>query len=335
MKSLVLWVLVLCVAAGAWFMGAGSWFHSATDSARSVTTPAAERGRRLSSAASDSTRGAVVAIPESTRSAIVAPVRAPLPAVPAIPTGTPVAAVIAALRADADSGNREAACRLGLELARCAALDGTAKRIRDKIDIAIRQQGTPVGDQAKLESEKMTADLKLEESYCATVPPDYAREAWRYVYQAAGSGSVTAMAAFVRTPPMQHLDLADSAEGWMRYKTEAPQLLWGAIQGGDVAALYTGWFNAASGLSAGGRNVFQRDPYMAIVYGTAAQTLVAPLQSRKLQRNNATAAQEIGAQRAAQAAAEGEALRARYFSGVTTPGYVSENGAVSATECGR
>ena len=97
------------------------------------------------------------------------------------------------------------------------------------------------------------------------------------------------------------------------------------------------WFGASalSGPLAGGKEVFARDPYLALVYGSAAAPLLDPVRLDKLLRRQASLAQELGPERALQAAQEGAALRVKSFAGAKTTSDSPDDTATDVTDCAK
>src|SRR5262249_11368874 len=118
-----------------------------------------------------------------------------------LPEGTPVATVIQALRPAADSGDPRAACRLALELSKCA-------------DPA--RKSTPEGKAA-----------------CEGVTDQDARRASEYLWQAAAAGNVGAMSRYVRDPMLDDFTPTESAGAWAQYQQNAEVFLNRAVTGGD------------------------------------------------------------------------------------------------------
>lgn len=227
------------------------------------------------------------------------------------PAGTPVKALLAQLRPAAELGHAPSSCRLGMELATCR----TAR-------YAVKQGGSP-------------ADFAEALGMCEGVPDVDIAQAWRFLFNSAQAGNVAAMSKFARDPGLSIDDLAASAEGWAAYRDHAQRFFWGAIQGGDVMALFSNWFALMSGLTVGGKGVIERDPYQALVYGTAAIPLLDPRRQALVVRVNARLAQELKPELVVQANAEGERLRARYFSAAAPALDTLEDGYVVVEDCAR
>lgn len=113
--------------------------------------------------------------PEATTAAPAAPPSGGVPAATegffsqALPAGTPISMLLDRLKAAADSGDRDAACRVGMELARCSA-------------------GAPM-------VAATTSGAVLMQPQCAGVSPTDLQSAPRYLAQAAAAGSDAARRA--------------------------------------------------------------------------------------------------------------------------------------------
>jgi hypothetical protein len=212
-----------------------------------------------------------------------------------IPDNTPVKDILQRLEAQAASGNVQAACRVGIEKLRCLRV-------------------------AKVSEERFAADpgARADRELCRDISYEQARDAWKYMWQAAQGGSVPAMSMFVRDPGLSFTQPADSAEGWVVYRDNAQSLLNQAVQGGDVMALWYSWWTSATGISTGGERVFEKNPYAAVMYGNAVLPLVDERRRRMIQNLNARVTKDVPPDQAARAASEGAALRAKYY-GASTP----------------
>jgi hypothetical protein len=238
---------------------------------------------------------ATTAAPRSTPGTVAAP-----------PPGTPVKQLIAELKSAAEQGDAVAGCRLGAELTACR----DARRSREQIGSAL------------VASCEGVSDAEID-------------DAWRYLWRAAEQGNVAAMSKFVRDPGLSINNLAVSAEGWDLYRHNALRLLRQAVQGGDVMALYQYAFSSASGTTAGGNGVIERDPYASLVYGYAALPLLDPRRAAAVTRRNESLASELLPEQVAKAAREGDELRARHFT-TSPPSQPTENdGYLDVADCAR
>lgn len=244
--------------------------------------------------------------PPSPAAAPTTPPRPGTAVAPLPPAGLPVKQLLAELKTAAEQGNAAAGCRLGAELVAC----------RD----ARRSPGMIGSTQA---------------ASCEGVSDAEIADAWRYLWSAAEQGNVAAMSKFARDPSISLTDLAVAAEGWDLYRNNAQRLLRQAVQGGDVMALYQYAFSTASGLTAGGKGVIERDPYAALVYGTAALPLLDPRRQEAVSRRNQTLASELLPEQIARAAREGEELRAKYFSSSAPTQPTEDDGYVDVADCAR
>jgi hypothetical protein len=218
---------------------------------------------------------------------------------------TPVKEVFARLEAAALSGDARAACRIGMEKMRC---------------LLLRQ---PNGANAK------------DKALCEGISAEQTQDAWKFLYLAAEAGSVPAMSLFVRSPGLSWSSPLESADGWVTYRDNAPRLQARAVEGGDVMALFSAWWNSATALSAGGEGVFKKDPYSALVYGNAALPLLDPRRRAMVQRLNSQLQTQISPNLIAQAVVEGKTLRERYFSGATPPRDTFDDAYLSPMDCAK
>jgi hypothetical protein len=200
-----------------------------------------------------------------------------------LPEGTPVATVIQALRPAADSGDPRAACRLALELSKCA-------------------------DSAN----KSTPEAKAA---CQGVTEQDARKAPEYLWQAAAAGNVGAMSRYVRDPMLDDFTPTESAAAWAQYQQNAEVFLTRAVTGGDVMALYFASRASWTGMGAGARRMFTMDPYMAAVYGNAAMPLLDPRRQASVSKETLMSESNLPPDQLEKARAEGQRIRETYFAG--------------------
>lgn len=292
-RSMKVWIAFALVALVAIML---SWRHMAADNVRDIGT----NGRPETIVTTS--RQPTVTPPQPTATNGSSSLNARRATIPAsgtpihirIPENTPVATVLKELRSAADAGDSRAACRVGIELARCL-------RIGSKSSAA-------------------------ERALCEGVTSDDANQAWKYLLQAAATGNVAAMSRYARDPGLTTTNPADSAEGWLTYKQNAPTFLNQAVQGGDVMALYFSWWNSATGFSSGGDHVFQQNPYMAMVYGNAVLPLLDPRRQNNVIQLNAKIQASVPADQLAQAQAEGQRIRDTYFAGAErTPDTIDDS----------
>jgi hypothetical protein len=246
--------------------------------------------------------------------------------------GAPVNEVVQMLRDAADQGVPQAACRLGIELIRCA-------RIRDTLVVlgnlqassARAQKEGATASSASQSAAELSRSLAADQRLCSGVAPELSREAWRYVYLAAAAGNVAAMSRFVRDPGLNPAD-RETDEGWNAYRQSAADFLQGAIKGGDVRALFQGWQAARSGLRAVDQTIAPADPDKALQYATALAGLLDSRSAANVAVGSEKLAKDIGPERAEAARREGEKLRSQYFANAT-PIDSKTNDAAEAAEC--
>ncbi len=228
------------------------------------------------------------------------------------PRDTPAATIVEALIAEADAGDPEAACRVGMELWECRG-----DQLIEKWDAqTLHTVKRILGDEAHARLYRVLQGEWETHLRCAGVSDELAPRAWLYLGRAALNGSVAAKAKFAMAPPSSTEDVQDA--GFLAtldlYRERASEFLWDAIADGDVMALYTGWFNARAFDSLGG-GVFPRDPYLALVYANALKSLVSDHRLTYVTNTIAEVGKELGEDFARKAAADGEQLRQTYFAG--------------------
>lgn len=221
------------------------------------------------------------------------------------PANTPIADVVLQLKAAAESGNPQAACRLGVELARCWHTD--------------RLLNDPSFKGRSVNDEPAMLPLLDDQKLCAGVSTKDKNEAWRYLLQAAQAGNVAAMSKFALNPPLSTENFVSNIEGWQAVRDFGPQFLLTAIDRGDVRALYRAFFASFSGLGPGGESLLRKDAYQALVYGKALLPLVVPTDAGQIQKTisnleiTLSPSQVVGAELAA------AKLRQASFSNVSSP----------------
>jgi hypothetical protein len=267
---------------------------SASDRASSHSTPNGSANPSLARS------GASGAQPDSYKAASQDPHQA-VPFHIQVPDGTPVAQVLQQLQGAADAGNARAACRVGLELSLCYRLNSNS-----------------------------TAE---EKAHCNGITGDQAGRAWKYLYQAAASGNLAAMSRYVRDPALSTSNPADSAEAWLLYKQNAESFLTQSVQGGDPMALYFAWWNSATGFSSGGDNVFQKNPYMALAYGTAALPLLDPRRRANVVQLNAQIQSQLPADQISKAIEEGQRIKDTYFANASPTSDSPDDAYLPPSQC--
>ena len=266
------------------------------------------------------------------RDTIARPVRPSTPTAPASatvvqpPRGTPLKEVLADLRQAADRGDPQAACRVGLEMRHCGQMYEYQKRASEQPD---QTHVLPSLDERR----------RVDERFCAGVDRnDIRNNAWRYLYQAAAAGNVTAMAQFAIEPGLDRDNPASEAEGWSLYRDHAQEFITRAVVAGDVGAAYVGAFGLGFGLSGGGKGVFRTDPYVALVYANAVLPLLDADRQQTMQRLIAKLEEQVPPEREIQAQQDATTLGARMAAaGATRVNWPPGDDAhvEPATDCGR
>lgn len=179
-RLLVVAVLATSAGIGWWFAGAGA--------------PAATRAA-TGALATDMPQAAS---PASRPSA--APPPKDLPPMP--PANLPLRDAIAPLQARADAGDAASACRLGIELLRCAHLQDYALAHDDDMarqERALEAKGDLDGANRIAMGRLSHAQLR---DTCAGVPDALVADAFRYVRQAALAGEPEAMVRYASGEPL-------------------------------------------------------------------------------------------------------------------------------------
>ena len=256
---------------------------------------------------------------------------APRLAVPVPPKDSPIKDVIAALKAEADRGVPEAACRIGEELTRCLNARVMLGAKRNELAAMNKAPGGAAEHQLLALTNRYAAYDRATE-LCEGIDDQTLGSAWRYLLSAAQGGSVPAMAQFAIAPPLSRDNIVADIDGWAAYQQFAPAMLTQAIDRGDVRALFSGWFQAASGLSAGGRSATP-NPRLAIVYGTAAMGVVDSDTRNMIRASMPRLEQQVGSDQVAAARAEGAALASKSFAQATPTNVSAKVGEAQPMAC--
>jgi hypothetical protein len=237
---------------------------------------------------------------------------------PLPPLETPVATIMADLEARARTGDARAACRVAMEKVRCH-----------------RVLTWPTN--AGRSTPEVEAAMEKDRGLCNGVELSRTEDAWRYLSQASLAGNVAAMSLFVRDPQLDAHSPIETAEGWLVYRDYAARFLASAIEGGDTMALFYAWWTSASGQATVGRaqEIFPKDPYRAIAYGTAAMPLLDPRRQILVSRLNGVLAGSMTTSQLDQARREGEDLRRRYFANATRPSESHDDTHLAPQDCAR
>ncbi len=228
------------------------------------------------------------------------------------PRDTLATTIVDALIAEADAGDPEAACRVGIELWDCR-LDQLIEKWDEQSLYIVKRI---LGDEAQA---RLYVGLQAAwdiHGRCMGVSVERATRAWQYLGRAALNGSVAAKSKFAMAPP-SGVEFTGSA-GFLAaldlYRERASDFLWDAIANGDVMALYTAWFMAQRS-DLFGAGVFPTDPYLALVYANALTSLVSDYRLAYVTNSILQIGKELGEDFARKAAADGENLRQTYFAG--------------------
>jgi hypothetical protein len=249
------------------------------------------------------------------------------------PLNTKVKDVIAELKADAERGVPQAACRVGAELTRCWQVKQRLA-IRDQVLSRLGSM-SPDSDQGKSilsNAAGIASSVQSDKDLCQGVEDNDMQDAWRYLLKAALGGNAAAQAQFAINPPLSPNDPVGSLDGWAAYQQYSQNFLRRAIESGNIRALYLGFFSAASGLGPGGQAIAGRDPYQALAYGNALLPLVDAQTAQQIQAALPQIQAEIPAQ-ASRAAQEGQDLRTKFFGGKVPVNVSSNLGGINPGGC--
>jgi hypothetical protein len=229
----------------------------------------------------------------------------------AFPDGTPLIDMHAVLREQAEAGNTEAGCRLGMELGRCGAVLEQRRSLDRDIAAAARLAPGSVQEQdAMRRIAADTADLAPLEAMCRGITGEQAHGAWQPLLRAARAGHLPSMEAFAILPPLSETNFTADLDGWMAYRRNAlPLLLAAAGRGSPRAHNQLAWIYGHLPV-AGGSPLAPRNLVRAIAHASVARDAATPTSRRQLDRLVAKWQREAGADAARRAASIAADLRA-------------------------
>jgi hypothetical protein len=111
------------------------------------------------------------------------------------PPYTPLKDMLPALKIAADKGDADAACRIGIELARCRLTQGAAKRFNAKLS-EMEKAANKSPEMANHLAELQLKYLRYENEVCAGIEPKELSLANHYLHQAAVAGNTDAGIAY-------------------------------------------------------------------------------------------------------------------------------------------
>lgn len=274
---------------------------------------------RDSGETNDGTIRATTAPPSTGRKGAIdaeAPV-ARAPPAPLPPPDAPLAQVLPGLRANADAGDRRAACRLGMELLRCQHLGAWHAQMEtimgEQAEAAYEADGNLAGANQVAE-EKLWRIERMEQ--CRAVPEDLQDQGARYLRQSALAGDPHAMLAYAEghhwPPNMRGMALDPMFDQWRR---EAPAMIHAALRAGNPTAVFILQFNYSDDfgyLSA----LIPNDAYRRYVYHLLAVRLFG-------HREQPGYSRALDADAIERARREANDLHARYFDGRRFPSTLS------------
>lgn len=200
-------------------------------------------------------------------------------------SGTPVAQLRDALTVAAVSGNPRARCRLGTELARCAAVFEQLDVIEAQVGSAAMLPPDSADRMAKVaEIAAARQALAPLDAACSGISRDEALQGWRYIHDAAAAGDLRSMLAFAITPPLSERRFTDQLDGWAAFRKDAVPMLERAARRGSARAInQLSWVYAGLPVP-GGAPLVQRDVAKALAYASVARDLADPASRLQLQR---------------------------------------------------
>lgn len=239
------------------------------------------------------------------------------PPAPLPPPDVPLAQVLPGLRADADAGDRRAACRLGMELLRCQHLGAWDAQMEPFMGEQAEAAYEAKGDLAaanQVAGEKLWRIERLAQ--CRAVSADLQGQGARYLRQSALAGDPHAMFAYAEGhhwgPSMRGLALDPMFDQWRR---EAPTMIHAALRAGNPAAaviLQINYSDDFGYLSA----LIPNDAYRSYVYHLLAVRLFG-------HRERPGWPRELDADEIERARREADDLHTRYFDGRRFPSSLS------------
>lgn len=152
---------------------------------------------------------------------------------------TPVAAFFEEASRRAADGDRQAACRLGFDLALCAEID----ELRDSEQVflgfsaTMNSPGAQTGIVEHL--SRIRESIARAERVCEGLKPEQIAASWRFLVRAAEMGDDDAAAYFVLSPPMSTTDFLSDLDGWNYYRNNHERLMEEAIARGNPQALFS------------------------------------------------------------------------------------------------
>lgn len=230
------------------------------------------------------------------------PAERPLP-----PPDAPLAQVIPDLQAQADAGNRRAACRLGMELLRCQQLQVWFDITSGGDDHEARYEA-----EGNLAIANFFAEEKLWQierlAQCGNVPETLRNEGARYLRQAALAGDPSAMLTYALgqhwPPDARGVAVGAPFDAWRR---EAPRMIHAVLRSGHPGAVFQ-LAHAYGGDNGPLEAMIPDDPYQSFVHHLLAIQLFG-----HRERDSLTG--QLGPEQVAMARREAQMLHQRYFKG--------------------
>ena len=232
-------------------------------------------------------------------------------ATPLPPLNMPVAQVLDSLERAARAGDARAACRAAFELERCHELRALQASISTFRDLAERPGvGTELAKRYNAMADREQSRFLEAKRLCEGVSASEARDAWRYLLQAARAGHGPSMARFASRRVFSDADPVAALDGLIAFRNEGPSFLARAAQAGYPEAYEQLAFAYVTGMDLG--LGVPHDAIRGVAYYTALMRVATPDENARLQRAIDYAIQNdnLGAQEVARAKAMAEPLAA-------------------------
>jgi hypothetical protein len=177
----------------------------------------------------------------------------------------------------AAQGDAHAACRLAVELSRCANAKELARKASEtEMEAQQFDPSSPRGQLAAQMAPRLRTISSQTNEVCQGFSPDPGDQAWRYQLQAAQAGDVPSMLGFVSGihSGLDPKNPLATPEAWDAYRQYAPQLIGQAVETGTPGA-----YQLAATLSRFplfGMQVLPQDPVRAAAYYMALQSAATP-----------------------------------------------------------
>ncbi|MEO6064658.1 MAG: hypothetical protein ABIP49_02605 [Lysobacterales bacterium] len=236
----------------------------------------------------------------------------------------PLNATVASFFKEADRsavmGDRQAACRLGFDLALCASIE----EIRDSKAVfevwsATDPRAATAPDGYVEHLSLMHENIERAERICKGLTPEQIASSWKYLTRAAELGDHDAAAYFVFQPPLSQTHFFEDLDGWLYFRSNYQRLIERGIAGGNPQALFMAQ-RQAFGLppisivqqSRPDAN-FPEDPLLGLTYSLVLARISDAPNAAGFVRNGASARALLTAAEIRSAVAAADAMYERSF----------------------